>query len=57
MLGAWTNHRLMNTAGSWLLVEIARIEGQSFDSKTAAIQEGLKLAKQWVDEHASAAKK
>jgi hypothetical protein len=38
-------------------VQIARIEGQSFDSKKAAMQHGLELAKRWVDEHGSAAKK
>jgi hypothetical protein len=35
------------------LVQIARIEGQSFDSKKAAIQHGLELAKRWVDEQGS----
>jgi hypothetical protein len=38
------------------LVQIARIEGQSFDSKRAAIQDGLELAKRWVDEQGSQAK-
>ena len=31
-------------------VQIARIEGQSFTSKEAALQHGLELAKHWVDE-------
>jgi hypothetical protein len=39
------------------LVQITRIEGQNFDSKEAAIQHGLKLAKGWVDEQGSAANK
>jgi hypothetical protein len=39
------------------LVEIARIEGESFGTKEAAIQHGLELAKRWVDEQGSAAKK
>jgi hypothetical protein len=38
------------------LVQIARIEGQSFGSKQAAIQHGLELAKQWVDEQVSRTK-
>ena len=38
------------------LVQIARIEGHSFDSKKAAIQHGLELAKRWVDEQGSQAK-
>jgi hypothetical protein len=38
------------------LVEIIRIEGQSFASKEAAIQHGLELARRWVDEPVSAAK-
>jgi hypothetical protein len=38
------------------LVEIIRIEGQSFASKEAAIQHGLQLAKWWVDEYGSRAK-
>jgi hypothetical protein len=39
------------------LVQIARIEGQSFGSKQAAVQHGLELAKQWVDEQVSTTKK
>jgi hypothetical protein len=39
------------------LVEIIRIEGESFGTKEAALQHGLQLAKRCVDEHASAAKK
>jgi hypothetical protein len=39
------------------LLQIVRIEGQSFDSKEAAIQHGRQLAKRWVDEEGSAAKK
>ena len=39
------------------LVQIKRIEGQSFGTKEAAIQHGLELAKQWVDEQGSTAKK
>jgi hypothetical protein len=39
------------------LVLIARIEGQSFDSKKAAILHGLEVAKRWVDEQGSSAKK
>jgi hypothetical protein len=38
------------------LVQIIRIEGQSFDSKEAAIRHGIELAKQWVDEHGAQAK-
>jgi hypothetical protein len=38
-------------------VQITRIEGQSFDSKQAALQNGLELAKRWVDEQGSTAKK
>ena len=39
------------------LVQIIRIEGQSFDSKKAAIQHGLELARRWVDEHGLRAKR
>jgi hypothetical protein len=39
------------------LVEIIRIEDESFGTKEAAIQHGLELAKRWVDEHGSAARK
>ena len=39
------------------LVQIIRIEGQSFASKEAAIQHGLELARRWVDEHGSRAKR
>jgi hypothetical protein len=39
------------------LVQIARIEGQSFGSKQAAVQHGLVIAKRWVDEHLTATKK
>jgi hypothetical protein len=38
-------------------VQITRIEGESFGTKEAAIQHGLELAKQWVDEQGSTAKK
>jgi hypothetical protein len=38
------------------LVEIIRIEGESFGTKEAAIRHGLELAKRWVDEQGSAAK-
>jgi hypothetical protein len=38
------------------LVQIVRIEGQSFGSKKAAIEHGLELAKRWVDEQGSRAK-
>ena len=38
------------------LVEIARIEGQNVGNKQAALQNGLELAKRWVDEQGSAAK-
>jgi hypothetical protein len=31
------------------LVQVVRIEGQSFDSQAAAIKQGLELARQWVD--------
>jgi hypothetical protein len=39
------------------LIQIIRIEGERFDGKEAAIQHGFELAKRWVDEHGSAAKK
>ena len=39
------------------LVQIIRIEGKSFESKEAAIQHGLELARRWVDEHGSRAKR
>jgi hypothetical protein len=39
------------------LVQIMRIEGQSFVSKEAAIRHGLELARQWIDEHGSRAKR
>jgi hypothetical protein len=39
------------------LVQIIRIEGQSFDSKEAAIRHGRELAKRWVNEQDSAARK
>jgi hypothetical protein len=39
------------------LVEIIRIEGESFGTKEAAVQHGLELAKQWVDEQISTTKK
>ena len=32
-------------------VQIARIEGQSFATKEAAIRHGVELAKRWVDDH------
>jgi hypothetical protein len=38
------------------LVQIMRIEGQSFESKEAAIRHGLELARRWVDEQGSRAK-
>ena len=34
------------------LVQIRRIEGQSFATKEAAIQHGLELARRWVDDTA-----
>jgi hypothetical protein len=33
------------------LVQIVRIEGQSFATKEAAIRHGVELAKRWVDDH------
>jgi hypothetical protein len=39
------------------LIQIIRIEDQRFDSEQAAVQHGLVLAKGWVDEQGSAAKK
>ena len=38
------------------LVEIIRIEGESFETKEAAIQHGIELAKRWVDEQGLQAK-
>jgi hypothetical protein len=39
------------------LVQLIRIEGESFDSKEAAVRHGRELAKRWVDEYGSTAKK